>query len=46
MEDALDEYSAQAATTKLRYTHEEVFGTIRGKLNHVIWGLLPNLVLG
>ncbi len=30
---ALDEADVQASTTLLRYTHEEVFGSIREGLN-------------
>lgn len=34
IEQALDAADAQAATTTLRYTHEDVFGSIREGLRH------------
>ena len=33
LDAALDEADVQASTTSLRYTHEEVFGSIREGLN-------------
>lgn len=34
IERALDEADNQAASTTVRYTHEEVFGSIRGELTN------------
>lgn len=34
VEDALDEADKQAATLQLRYTHDEVFGSVKSMLSN------------